>query len=256
MKAQHEVAEKNETRVKKVSNAELKHASLSKGRLKVIDVVQLRKWLTSIEDLVIARCHLCMPFIGLTNAWVSIYHVKLPPCDSGRNTSFHYRRVQHDCPLVQNELRHGLVIALAENLEADEAGDAVLGTQAIFAYNKDMAVDRRAVDLLNRCHLSPTASRLLKVRTEQDCVIRDFEVTVDEMNTKELVGIVPDEEVREVLDVLFLNNRLLSVVSEVVVPTKMLELVATRTRRCLAICGFSQSFGSSKPDPTMEERQV
>lgn len=117
-----------------------------------------------------------------------------------------------------------------------------------------MAVDHRGVDLLNRCHLGPTASRLLKVGTEQDCVIGDFEVTVDEVNTKELVGIMLDEEVCEVLDVLLLNNRLLSVVSEVVVPNKMLELVVRRTRWCLAICGFSQGFGSSKPDSTMEER--
>lgn len=113
--------------MKKVSNAELEHASLSNGRLEVINSVQLRKWLPSIEDLVITRCHLCMPFIRLTNAGASIYHVKLPPCGSGRNASFQYRRVQHDCPLVQNELRHGLVIALPENLETDEAGDAVLG---------------------------------------------------------------------------------------------------------------------------------
>jgi hypothetical protein len=81
-------------------------------------------------------------------------------------------------------------------------------------------------------------------------------VAVDEMDTKELVCIVPYEETRKVFDVFVLNTRLLGVVSEIVVPTKMLGVVNRGTKWCLAISGFCQSFGSSKPDPTMGRAQV
>lgn len=114
-----------------------------------------------------------------------------------------------------------------------------IGTQAILAYNKDMAVDHQEVDLLDWRNLGPTTPGLLKVRTKQDCAIRDLEVTMDEMDTKEFVGIMPGEEIHEVLDVFLLNNRLLGVVLEIVVSTKMLDLVARGTKWCLVISGFS-----------------
>lgn len=66
--------------------------------------------------------------------------------------------------------------------------------------------------------------------------------------------VVSDEEIREVLDVSLLNSRLLGVVSELVVPARMLGVVNRGIKWCLAICGFSQSFGSSKLDPTMGEQ--
>lgn len=70
---------------------------------------------------------------------------------------------------------------------------AYMCTQPILAYDKDMAVDQRRVDLFDWRHPGPPTLWLLQVGTKQDHTVGDVEVVVDEMNTKNLVCIMPNK---------------------------------------------------------------
>ena len=80
------------------------NASFTESCLEVLDIVQLGKRLPSIEDLVVARGHLRVGFIRLANTWITIYRLKLPTLNAGRQSVFDDRRIQHDSSLVENEL--------------------------------------------------------------------------------------------------------------------------------------------------------
>lgn len=80
-----------------------------------------------------------------------------------------------------------------------------------------MSMDTGGINLVNIGDFSPAKGRVFEVGPKHDSVLGNLEVAVDQVNPKNLVGIVTDEHFRQVCNMLFRNGGLVGVIKKRVV---------------------------------------
>jgi len=85
-------------------------------------------------------------------------------------------------------------------------------------------MDVLQIDLVDISRLGPTAGRLLDALAQHDHVAFQFEMSMDQMQSKFRLDIVSEENTGKVLQVLFSNVRLNRIIQKMVVPVRSHQL--------------------------------
>lgn len=97
----------------------------------------------------------------------------------------------------------------------------LIRTHLVLHKNKNMAMDSQSVDVLNMSGFGPSNCWVLEVLSQHHGACWDLEMPMDQLNPQDLFSIVMDKEAREVLDVLIVHSRLLTVTSKFVIPDRL-----------------------------------
>lgn len=188
-----------------------------------------------------------MSLVSHAGTGISIAGLERPARNTSRLAALDDGVIQHDGSLVKDELEHAMIVAgpIPEDLQTNEVDKVVvqdvaselnkevlsdvgevgkravlelIGTEAAVGEDEDVPMDGRLVELVDIRGLGPAHVWVLEVGADHDGAFRDLEVAVNEVNAKNLLGIVADEQSRKILDVLIRNVRLGFVVLEAVVP--------------------------------------
>ena len=171
-------------------NRKLENSGLGQGRLEIVDILELWVRLAGVEDLVVAQSHQRVRLVGLADARTARIGLELPSSHPGGLAVLDGVCLQHDGTLIEDELAHGLLTAFAKDLEANEVGEIVgdeivdelaqeafanrreigeravlvlVGAEPVLAEDKDVAVDRGGVNVLDLRDLGPAALGSLEV---------------------------------------------------------------------------------------------
>lgn len=131
-----------------------------------------------------------MCLVGLADSGTTRTSLERPSCHPGGLAVLGGAHLQHDGTIIEDELVHILLAALAKNLEADEIGEIVgdkvvdelaqeafadsreigeravlvlVSAETILTEDKDVAVDGGRVDVIDLRDLGPAALGFLEV---------------------------------------------------------------------------------------------
>lgn len=84
-----------------------------------------------------------------------------------------------------------------------------------------MPMDFAEIDRFGCRSFGPTPVRIFDVGPQHDCVGRNLEVPIDQMNPKLCVSIMTDEKFGKALDMCLVYFWLLGIIQEFIVPVKL-----------------------------------
>lgn len=119
--------------------------------------------LASIEYLVVSRLQFGVSLVGLADAWTARTSLERPSCHPSGLAVLCGVHLKHDGTIIEDELVHILLAALAKDLEADEVrevvGDEVVDELAQEAFADSREIGERAFLVLVSAETVPSEDK-------------------------------------------------------------------------------------------------
>lgn len=112
-------------------------------------------------------------------------------------------------------------MGVGEDSYVDSVSILICDKSTCRAEGEYMPMDFTEIDRFGCRSFGPTPIRLFDVGAQHDCVRRNLEVPMDQMNPKLCVGIITDEKLGKVLNVCLVYFWLLGTIQEFIVPVKL-----------------------------------